>query len=120
MLTPFNNFNFFPGLSYYWSAYEENDPRVESVSTVGISLKVEYRFPNGVYFFWDPNFLIPLNGGQTVGDHYFEIGWQINKDWGLFVNYGLLDRNLFNPDTRPGMRDRFHDDVYSIGVRWFY
>ena len=35
-------------------------------------------------------------------------------------NYTLYSRNLINPNTVPNFRDRFYDDVYTFGVRWFY
>ncbi len=46
--------------------------------------------------------------------------WQITRDWGIYVNYSLLGRNLFNPNTMVGNRDRFYDDIYTFGVRWFW
>ena len=73
--------------------------------------------------FWKPEFLVDLIEQEVINNHLFELGWAFSDSMSVYVNYGLLGRELLDvpaaSDT-DGLRPRAYDDVITFGVRAFF
>jgi membrane-associated phospholipid phosphatase len=112
------NVNFYPTFSFYCSPYEKSD---RSMQMIGLETMVEYKFPNGVYFNWAPEFLWDKHSEEDdTANHYFEIGVPLEKDFYIYGQYALIGNAnwvLNPPDTD---RPRYYDDLAVIGLRWLF
>lgn len=120
--TPFRNFSFYPTLSYIQSVYEDDSPLAFQTSILSFEPKVEYKFPNGIYLFYAPNLLFDTDGGENVADHRFQIGWQFDEHFGVFLEYNLIGREVLLPGqpAEGGTRPRFYDDAAVVGFRYTF
>ncbi|MHC4119001.1 MAG: hypothetical protein ACYSWO_16015 [Planctomycetota bacterium] len=72
----------------------------------------EYKFNNGVYGMWAPEFIWDKHSDDTA-NHLFELGVPLMEDFILYANYQLIGNS--NWETNPPAKDRprFYDDVSS-------
>jgi hypothetical protein len=116
--TVVRNVNFYPTFSFYCSPYKKSD---RSMQMIGLETMVEYKFPNGVYLNWAPEFLWgKSSAGDDTANHYFEIGVPLEKNFYIYGQYALIgngNRLLNAPDTT---RRRRYDDLVVFGLRWLF
>ena len=117
--TPIQNFNVYATLSYYHS-WDEDVPAAET-RVIAIEPKVEYKFTNGVYLSWAPEFIIDTTGREEdTANHFFELGFPLaDNTASLYFEYSLIGRDILLPGNNPTgpNNPRFYDDVVTIGLR---
>ena len=119
--SPWNNINLYSTASWYESLHDGDDAFI-GTSAGSLEFQVEYKFENGVYAFWRPEFLY-LNKkydfeDDIVANHKFEVGFPVCENGVIFYQYNLLANPLSNvAPVGDYKRPRFYDDIVSLGFR---
>jgi hypothetical protein len=117
--TPATNFNIYLTASYFHSFDEESGAQVER--GFGLEPRFEYKFPQGVYASWAPEFIFDAKGTEEdTANHRFELGFKLSEKSVLYFQYALIGRGVFLPGTDPTDPNfpRKYDDAVTAGVRF--
>ena len=120
--TPIKNLNIYPGVSYYQSLYTEGDQLETQV--IAAELGIEWKFDNGIYAFWIPEFTWDVSNNDTdfIANHRFQLGFPLGDDFVIYGEYALTGRELLLPPSQSdkGNRPRYYDDTAIIGIRYLF
>jgi hypothetical protein len=107
--------NFYPSVGWYRS-FEEKEG-AERFRDLAVGTAFEYKFNNGVYGMWSPEFIWDKDNEETA-NHLFELGIPLVEDFIVYANYTLMGNNNWSTNPPDQDRPRFYDDFATIGVRW--
>lgn len=119
--SPWTNLNLYATGSWYESLHDGDNSFI-STSAGSVELQIEYKFENGVYAHWKPEFLY-LNQkydfeDDIVANHAFELGTPVCENGVLYFRYTLISNPLANiAPVGAYDRPRYYDDVVSLGFR---
>ncbi|WP_018968562.1 phosphatase PAP2 family protein [Rubritalea marina] len=119
--SPWTNLNLYTTASWYESLHDGDNSFLKT-SAGSLEFQIEYKFENGVYAFWRPEFLY-LNEkfdfeDEFVANHLFELGFPVFDKGVLYYRYNLLANPLSNvAPVGAYNRPRFYDDIVSLGYR---
>jgi hypothetical protein len=119
--SPWNNLNLYTTASWYESLHDGDNSFI-GTSAGSLELQIEYKFENGVYASWKPEFLYLNNKydfeDDIVANHAFELGTPVCDNGVVYFRYTLLSNPLANvAPVGQYKRPRFYDDIVSLGFR---
>ncbi|MFC4991521.1 hypothetical protein [Rubritalea tangerina] len=100
----------------------EGDTSLLKTSAGSLEFQIEYKFENGFYAYWKPNFLY-LNEkfdfeDDFVANHICEFGFPVCENGVLYYRYELVSNPLSKiSPVGTYNRPRFYDDIVSLGFR---
>lgn len=106
---------FYPSVAWYQSF--EEDRGANSFRDFAFTTAFEYKFNNGIYGMWVPEFIWDKNSDDTA-NHMFELGIPLMEDFILYANYQLIGNSNWETNPPDKDRPRFYDDVATVGLRW--
>lgn len=91
--------NFYPSVGFYQSFCER--AQAEEIRDFAFETTFEYKFNNGIYGLWAPEFVIEKDG-RDAANHHFELGVPLSEDFLVFVGYDLVGNQNWklNPPGR--------------------
>ena len=119
--SPTDNVNLYPTLSYYQSL-STGDYAGGETSAASLEFMMEYKFDNGFYAHWRPDFIYQFKSlpgaDDFVANHTFEAGMPIcGSSTVAYLRYELISNSLYKVAPPTTNRPRFYDDVVSVGIR---
>jgi hypothetical protein len=109
--------HFYPSAGFYLSFCEESQAGEFRDFAVGTT--VEYKFNNGLYAQWAPEFLWDKDGRDTA-NHHLELGIPLSNDFIAYIGYDLVGNDNWELNPPIVDRPRFYDDIVTVGLRWLF
>lgn len=109
--------NFYPSFALYQSFSEEAG--VEGFRDLALGTTFEFKFNNGMYGLWAPEFVVDKDS-QDTANHHFELGLPLAEDFIAFVGYDLVGNENWEVSPPSYGRPRFYNDVITAGLRWLF